>query len=58
MRLKSILNLLLLVLILFAGNLLAEPYPSTYSPLPSEDTLIIHATILTGTGERLDEVLR
>ena len=33
----------------------AEAYPSTYSPLPSEATLITHATILTGTGERLED---
>ena len=31
----------------------AEPFPSTYSPLPSEPVLIVNATILTGTGERL-----
>jgi len=37
------------------GAAQTEPYPSTYSPLPSETTLIIHATILTGTGERLDD---
>ena len=55
MRPKSFLSLLPLLLILPAGNLLAEPYPSTYKPLPSEATLIIHATILTGTGERLDD---
>lgn len=33
----------------------AEPYPSTYQPLPSRPLLIINATILTGTGQRLDE---
>jgi len=32
----------------------AEPYPSTYKPLPSRPILITNATILTGTGERLD----
>jgi len=32
----------------------AEPYPSTYQPLPSLPTLIVNATILTGTGERID----
>jgi imidazolonepropionase-like amidohydrolase len=31
-----------------------DPYPSTYQPLPSGPTLIVNATILTGTGERLD----
>ena len=33
----------------------AEPYESRYRPLPSEDTLFKGATILTGTGEQLDE---
>ena len=33
---------------------LAEPFPSTYSPLPSDTVLIVNATILTGTGERID----
>ena len=32
-----------------------QPYPSTYQPLPSEPTLITHATILTGTGQRLED---
>lgn len=32
----------------------AEAFPSTYEPLPSKPTLITNATILTGTGERLD----
>jgi imidazolonepropionase-like amidohydrolase len=32
----------------------AEPYPSTYSALPSGPVLIINATILTGTGERVE----
>lgn len=31
-----------------------NPYPSTYKVLPSESTLIKNATVLTGTGERLD----
>jgi imidazolonepropionase-like amidohydrolase len=31
----------------------AEPYPSTYEPLPSRPTLIVNAVILTGTGQRL-----
>ena len=33
----------------------AEFYPSTYRVPPSEPTLIRHATVLTGTGTRLDE---
>jgi imidazolonepropionase-like amidohydrolase len=31
-----------------------EAFPSTYTPLPSEPVLIINATILTGTGQRLE----
>ena len=31
-----------------------EPYPSTYEPLPSGPVLIVNATLLTGTGTRLD----
>jgi imidazolonepropionase-like amidohydrolase len=33
----------------------AEPFASRYQPLPSGTTLITGATILTGTGERLDD---
>jgi imidazolonepropionase-like amidohydrolase len=32
----------------------AVPFASTYRPLPAPDTLIRGATVLTGTGERLD----
>lgn len=31
-----------------------NPYPSTYQVLPSTSTLLKNATVLTGTGERLD----
>ena len=31
-----------------------NPYPSTYQPLPQQTTLIKNATVLTGTGTRLD----
>jgi len=31
-----------------------DPYPSTYRPLPSEPVLLRNATVLTGTGQRLD----
>ena len=31
-----------------------NPYPSTYIPVPQQDLLIKNATVLTGTGERLD----
>jgi imidazolonepropionase-like amidohydrolase len=30
-----------------------EPYPSTYQSVPSRPTLIVNATILTGTGQRI-----
>src|SRR6185295_9828746 len=32
----------------------ADPYPSTYRPLPSEETLIRGATILTAAGPRIE----
>lgn len=34
--------------------LAAEPYGSTYEPTPAPPTVIENATVLTGTGERLD----
>ena len=33
----------------------ADPYPSTYHAAASAPTLIQHATVLTGTGQRLDD---
>ena len=42
------------IAIFFAGLASAEPFPSTYTPLPSQPTLITNATILTGDGKRLD----
>ena len=33
----------------------SNPYPSTYKPAASPPTLIRNATVLTGTGTRLDE---
>jgi imidazolonepropionase-like amidohydrolase len=32
-----------------------NPYPSTYKPVSSNSVLITNATVLTGTGERLDD---
>ena len=32
-----------------------DAFASTYKPLPSKSTLISNATILTGTGEKLDK---
>ena len=38
-----------------SANLLArQPYDSTYEPRPTESILIQNATVLTGTGSRLD----
>ncbi len=31
-----------------------NPFPSTYQVLPQQNTLFTHATVLTGTGERID----
>ena len=36
------------------GPLLQDPFPSTYRPFPSGATLIRNATVLTGTGVRID----
>jgi len=38
-----------------ASAAVAEPYPSTYQVPTSSPTLIRHATVLTGTGTRLDD---
>ena len=32
-----------------------DPYPSAYRPLPSQPAAIVHATVLTGTGEQIDD---
>ncbi|AUL72613.1 amidohydrolase [Pseudoalteromonas sp. 13-15] len=32
-----------------------NPYPSTYTPISTTSTLITNATVLTGTGERLND---
>ncbi len=37
-----------------AEDLGPAPYESRYTPLPSQTTLITGATVLTGTGERID----
>jgi imidazolonepropionase-like amidohydrolase len=54
MRFKLLLTLLPVLVLLSSPRAQAEAFPSTYSPLPSEATLITNATILTGTGERLE----
>jgi imidazolonepropionase-like amidohydrolase len=38
-----------------SGGDASAPYASRYAPLPSEPTLLRGATVLTGTGERLDQ---
>jgi len=55
MRSKFLLALLPALLTLPVDRVRADDYPSTYAPLPSKPTLITHATILTGTGKRLDD---
>ena len=37
------------------GDESADPFASRYTPLPGEPTLLTGATVLTGTGERLDD---
>ncbi|AOX61872.1 MULTISPECIES: amidohydrolase [Stenotrophomonas] len=37
-----------------ASRFLQDPYPSTYAPIASAPVLISNATVLTGTGVRLD----
>ena len=41
-------------LVVFTATARAEPYASTYRPMPSEPVLIVNATVLTGAGERID----
>lgn len=38
-----------------ASRFIADPYPSTYSARAAESVLIHNATVLTGTGTRLDD---
>ncbi|HRH20359.1 MAG TPA: amidohydrolase [Brevundimonas sp.] len=33
---------------------LSDPFPSTYRPLPTEDLAIVGATVLTGSGQRIE----
>jgi imidazolonepropionase-like amidohydrolase len=54
MRFRFLFALLPLLVLIPAGTVQAEAYPSSYTPLPSGSTLITNATILTGTGERLE----
>jgi imidazolonepropionase-like amidohydrolase len=43
-----------LLLMLSARGIAREPYESTYVPRPADDVVIRNATVLTGTGERLE----
>ncbi len=38
-----------------ASRFVDDPYPSTYQAIASGPVLIEHATVLTGTGQRLDD---
>lgn len=33
---------------------LSDPYPSTYAPLPRQDTLLVNANVLDGAGHRFE----
>ena len=37
-----------------ASRFTQDPYPSTYRAIPAAPVLLANATVLTGTGERLD----
>jgi imidazolonepropionase-like amidohydrolase len=54
MNMLSRVALLLMVTIAVSGALAAEPFPSTYQVPSNPPVLIRGATVLTGTGERLD----
>ena len=55
---KTLLALALAALSASAGAatpVTRDPYPSSYQPVPSSPVLLQHATVLTGSGERLDD---
>jgi imidazolonepropionase-like amidohydrolase len=54
MTLRKYLSGLALVCAALAQPAMAEPYPSTYQPLPSQPVVVTNATILTGTGARIE----
>ena len=54
MNVTSRLALLFSVAFAVSGALAAEPFPSTYQVPANAPVLIQGATVLTGTGERLD----
>lgn len=58
MRIRSSALLVVLVALVACGGAdkgdAGTPYASRYKPLPTEATVIRNATVLTGTGERID----
>lgn len=54
MAFRNFLTGILVLLITTSTGIASEPYPSTYSALPSSPVLIVNATILTGTGARIE----
>jgi imidazolonepropionase-like amidohydrolase len=53
-RLPTFIFALILLAGLPGGAAVEQPFASTYEPLPARTTLITNATVLTGTGERID----
>ena len=54
MNISSRIALLLATALAVSGALASEPFPSTYQVPVNAPILIQGATVLTGTGERLD----
>jgi imidazolonepropionase-like amidohydrolase len=54
MNSRKIITLIAGAALMVPGLCSGEPYPSTYRPLPAGPTLIVNATILTGTGQRIN----
>jgi len=54
MNVKKILALIAGTVLIIPGVAAEEPYPSTYRPLPAGPVLIVNATLLTGTGQRME----
>jgi imidazolonepropionase-like amidohydrolase len=52
--LRPLLAAFLVAVTASAAATLPDPYPSTYRPIPANPVLIRNATILTGSGERLE----
>lgn len=51
---RNILALIAASALMVPGLCAGEPYPSTYRPLPAGPTLVVNATLLTGTGQRIN----